>query len=614
MCIKDNMKIYNILSVALLILVMPLVALAQLTVPQGGTGQTSFTGGYIPYGGSSTLRLDREAAFSYSASLNRLTVDNASTTGITATQICLSGDTCRTTWPTISGSIATSGALANTEIVYATAANTVDSESAFTYDAAGDKVTVVNASTTRLAVSTIFDLFGNVWDAITDLRDYVWSTFTGGTGIAFTSGDISFDCSEVEGTGIDCVGEAVTLDATGDWTGTIDGNNFAGGAIGAGQLLYGSGAGTLSELTLGASSTILTNNGTVPLWAAGTSLCVAITGSADLCDGSDAGGGGSSNWTDNGTYLTPLTSTDGILLTGSSSFAYVDLASTTIRGTTRLASQTASRALFVNSSNNLVTSAASADLLATLTNETGTGVAVFNTTPTFATSALSPIWQSTAADTADAGVLRLGNAEIIGWEASPAGTDVTLTVNSSEVLTLAGGGFTATGGTATFGTLAGALDAGAATSFEIPNGTAPTVDVAGEIALDTTDFQLIVGTSTTATVVPTRDVPIWSTTIASTSIDFINGGLVPVPTRLDGYKITRIQCHVTGGTSKVIAVEDASANSSEDITCATTNTTDDGSITNADYTASELSYIDFGATSGAVNYVTISVFGNWIRE
>jgi hypothetical protein len=36
------------------------------------------------------------------------------------------------------------------------------------------------------------------------------------------------------------------------------------------------------------------------------------------------------------------------------------------------------------------------------------------------------------ADPADAGVIRLPNAAVIGWEASPAGTDVTLTVNSSE--------------------------------------------------------------------------------------------------------------------------------------------------------------------------------------
>ena len=34
-----------------------------------------------------------------------------------------------------------------------------------------------------------------------------------------------FDCSEVEGTGINCSGESITLDATGDWTGTLDGYN-----------------------------------------------------------------------------------------------------------------------------------------------------------------------------------------------------------------------------------------------------------------------------------------------------------------------------------------------------------------------------------------------------
>jgi len=49
--------------------------------------------------------------------------------------------------------------------------------------------------------------------------------FTGSTGITYTAtGTISFDCSEVEGTGIDCSGESITLDATGDWTGTVTGH------------------------------------------------------------------------------------------------------------------------------------------------------------------------------------------------------------------------------------------------------------------------------------------------------------------------------------------------------------------------------------------------------
>lgn len=158
--------------------------------------------------------------------------------------------------------------------------------------------------------------------------------------------------------------------------------------------------------------------------------------------------------------------------------------------------------------------------------------------------------------------------------------------------------------------LTGTWDFGGATFLEIPNGTSPTANDPGEIAHDTTGDQLIVDDYVMGSAVQ----KIWGTTIASTSPAFISGGLLPVPTYIDGYTITRIQCHVTGGTSKVIAVEDASANSSEDITCGTTNTTDDGSITNATYTASELSSIDFGATSGSVNYVTISVFGTITRE
>lgn len=102
------------------------------------------------------------------------------------------------------------------------------------------------------------------------------------------------------------IGDAY-LTKSGDWTGTIDGNNFAGGAIGAGDMLYGGGAGSLSELTIGASSTIMTTDGTSPRWLAGSALCVAITGSSALCDGDDATGvgGGTTepiHWLHNGTY------------------------------------------------------------------------------------------------------------------------------------------------------------------------------------------------------------------------------------------------------------------------------------------------------------------------
>lgn len=48
------------------------------------------------------------------------------------------------------------------------------------------------------------------------------------------------------------------------------------------------------------------------------------------------------------------------------------------------------------------------------------------------TSVAGGFLASTNADVADAGAVRFGNAETIAWEASPAGTDATLTVNASE--------------------------------------------------------------------------------------------------------------------------------------------------------------------------------------
>jgi len=72
---------------------------------------------------------------------------------------------------------------------------------------------------------------------------------------------------------------------------------------------------------------------------------------------------------------------------------------------------------------------------------------------TAATSLTSPAFISNNADPADAGIVRLGNAENIAWEASPAGTDVTLKVDASEILQ-ASGAFNA-GGAITGSNLSG---------------------------------------------------------------------------------------------------------------------------------------------------------------
>lgn len=71
--------------------------------------------------------------------------------------------------------------------------------------------------------------------------------------------------------------------------------------------------------------------------------------------------------------------------------------------------------------------------VATANGVSGT-VATATTTPviTLTLGDITPSSISIGADPADAGDIRLVNAGIIGWEASPAGTDVTLSVNSSE--------------------------------------------------------------------------------------------------------------------------------------------------------------------------------------
>lgn len=155
----------------------------------------------------------------------------------------------------------------------------------------------------------------------------------------------------------------------------------------------------------------------------------------------------------------------------------------------------------------------------------------------------------------------------------------------------------------------GNQDFGGAAFLEVPNGANPTANDPGEIAHDTTDNQLILDDF----VVARATERIWGVTVASTSPYFIGGANLAIPTQADGYTMTSIKCHVVSGTSKAIQITDGT-NATESITCGTTVTSDDGSITNASVTADELMYIDFGSTSGSVDTVSISVFGQWTRE
>lgn len=81
--------------------VIPGLVLAQITIPQGGTGRTAFSEGSVPFSDSSSLRLATSSNFQFSDSLSQLSVTNGVFTTATATTLCLNG-TCETGWPATS--------------------------------------------------------------------------------------------------------------------------------------------------------------------------------------------------------------------------------------------------------------------------------------------------------------------------------------------------------------------------------------------------------------------------------------------------------------------------------------------------------------------------------
>lgn len=164
-------------------------------------------------------------------------------------------------------------------------------------------------------------------------------------------------------------------------------------------------------------------------------------------------------------------------------------------------------------------------------------------------------------------------------------------------------------------TLTALTDVIVSTALEIPNGASPTVNAAGEIALDTTDNQLLVADSgNTARVFGRAEQTLFSFVLASTSPDFNSSGIIDIPKNTkDGRDITQFRCHVDGGTSVVVNVSDGT-NDTETITCATTQTSDTDVATNSTFTADELWEVQIGTITGTPDYLIFEAYGYITRE
>src|SRR3990167_6538280 len=217
-----------------------------LPVTSGGTGWSNINSGYIPYGNSTSA---------ISTSTNLFWNNSSSYLGI--------GTSTPSSRLTVSG------------------VDSPDGQFQINYNSGGDY------KTARMGVDSTGNLKlwmdGTAFQPLTNNSINLGLTGTRWGTLYTTNLDVSTE--SILGTVSSGVwnGTAIGdtyLTKTGDWTGTIDSNNFAGGAIGAGELIYGGSAGSFSELALGTNGYVLGISNAVPAWIATTSIPVAgdVTG------------------------------------------------------------------------------------------------------------------------------------------------------------------------------------------------------------------------------------------------------------------------------------------------------------------------------------------------
>jgi len=156
----------------------------------------------------------------------------------------------------------------------------------------------------------------------------------------------------------------------------------------------------------------------------------------------------------------------------------------------------------------------------------------------------------------------------------------------------------------------GVWDLGGATSVEIVNGASPTVNVAGEIALDTTANQLVIATSTASEIVIpnvqySRFHYASSTWTGTTTLGFGGATLAPLT-------IQKVNCYLSAGTAK-LSLKDDAGNISNTLAL-TTSTSTQAFTTNNGFNIDDSPVIQIGTPASSPQSVSCTLEYTYDRQ
>lgn len=156
------------------------------------------------------------------------------------------------------------------------------------------------------------------------------------------------------------------------------------------------------------------------------------------------------------------------------------------------------------------------------------------------------------------------------------------------------------------------INFGSAVSFKIPTGSSFSATAEGQLYHDNTSDNLTFSTSTDATsnvVFGSATTTLYAFTVASTSPDFINGGVIELPAHHLAQVAIAFICKADAGTSVVVNLSSIAGSSDTNTATCTTTSTQFNITTNAGFAAYAAPRLEIGAITGSVDRLSIRVVG-----